>query len=370
MSLIEEQLRDAMAHRADQVRPVLMLERLDSARASGARRAGSRRPAVLVAAAVVALALVGAVLVMARWDRPAVVAPVDRPPQQLHFSGAETTTPGRADLAVVLHTRDGEGSRAWLWSAHSGSDQAVVLAETPGLPWGAAWTQQLSVDGTRLVRQHWYDNGMELIDLRTGSVDNLGGRQGYCPALAADDMTVAFVQPRGRDAVLLNTRTGRTRVIGSTAHDVVTDEADCTDDTFAWSPDARQVAILTGHDTTVVDIHGRVLRRILGAHVTNSSMSWSPDGRQVLLYQRLPGRYVAMTLSNQTVQVLTPPPAAVRPLGWSGSLVVWLAGHPGNQRLVVADQDGSQSRVWCRLDLGDRAVRTVQWSDRLAGTAG
>jgi hypothetical protein len=369
MSLIENQLRDAMAHRADQVRPVPMLERLDATRTSAARRRGNRRPAVLVVAAAVVLALVGAALVVARWDRPAVVAPVDRPPHQLHFSGGETTTPGRVDLAVVLHTRNGEGSRAWLWSAHSGSDQAVVLAETPGLPWGAAWTQQLSVDGTHLVRQHWYDNGMELIDLRTGVVDNLGGRQGYCPALAADDATVAFVRPRGRDAVLLDTRTGRMTVIGSTAHDVVTDEADCTDDTFAWSPDARQVAILTGHDTTVVDVHGRVMLRIRGAHVTNSSMSWSPDGRRVLMYQRLPGRYVAMTLTDRSSQVLPPPPDAVRPIGWYGSRVVWLAGHPGSQRLVVADVDGSHSRVWCRLELGDRAVRTVQWSDRLAGTA-
>jgi hypothetical protein len=367
MSLIEDQLRDAMARRADEVRPVLMLERLDAARTSAARRRLSR-PAVLMTAALVTLVLVAAVLVVAHWDRPTVV-PVDRPPQQLHLSGGETTTPGRVDLAVVLHTRNGEGSRAWLWSARWGSDRGVVLAETPGLPWGAAWTQQLSVDGTRLVRQHWYDNGMELIDLRTGMVDDLGGRQGYCPALAPDNASVAFVRTSGRDAVLLDTRTGRESVIGSTAHDVVTDEADCTDDTFAWSPDGTRVALLAGHDTTVVDTRGRVLQLVRGAHVTNSSMSWSPDGRRVLLYQRLPGRYVAMTLADRSFQVLHPPAGATRPLGWAGSRVVWLAGQAGSQQLIVADVDGSHGRVWCRLELGDRAVRTVQWSNRLAGTS-
>jgi hypothetical protein len=370
MSLIEDQLRDAMVARADQARPVPMLQRLDAARAARAHGGhhALRRPAVLVAAALVSVALVAVALVaVGRWGRASVVDPVDRPPQHVHLTGGETTTPGRADLTVVLHTRNGEGSRAWLWAADSGSDRAVVLAETPGLPWGAAWTQQLSADGTHLVRQHGYDDGMELIDLRTGTVDDLGGRQGYCPALSPDNATVAFVQPRGRDAVILNTRTRHVLPIGSTAHDVVTDEADCTDDTFAWSPDGTRIALLARHDTTVVDIHGRLVQRIQGAHVTNSSMSWSPDGRRLLMYQRLPGRYVVVSLADRSVEVLPAPVGALRPLGWAGSRVVWLAGRAGDL-LVVADEDGSHSRVWCRLDVADRAVRTVQWSDRLAGT--
>jgi hypothetical protein len=98
-------------------------------------------------------------------------------------------------------------------------------------------------------------------------------------------------------------------------------------------------------------------------------MSWSPDGREVLLYQRVPGRFVAMAVASGSVRVLVAPPGAVRPMGWAGTDVVWLVGGTGHERLVVSRPDGSDRHEWVRLDLNGLALRTVQWSQRLAGTA-
>jgi hypothetical protein len=47
---------------------------------------------------------------------------------------------------------------------------------------------------------------------------------------------------------------------------------------------------------------------------------------------------------------------------------VWLAGTPGDQRLVTTDVDGGDERLWIRFDVGARAIETVSWSTALAGT--
>jgi hypothetical protein len=361
---IEDRLREALAREAERVEAAPMLHRLDAGRESS--RSVVRFASLATAAAVLLAVAVAAVLVL-RWDRPTVVDPVDRPPKVFHLAAAESLRAGTGDLLVVLPTKDGEGARATVWSATTG--RTVELPESRGLPWGAAWSQQLSRDGTHLVRQRWYDNVLEVVDLRAGTVDDLGGITGYCPALSPDSTTVAFVRPSGRDAVLHDLASGLERVVGTTAHSVVTDESDCTDDTFAWAPGGDRIALLSVHDTTVLATNGRAERTIRQAHVTNGSMSWSPDGRRLLLYRRLPGTFVAMTLEDGSVERLVAPPDAVRPVGWSGGRVVWLVGPVGQQRLVLAAPDGADREPWMRLEVGGSPVRTVSWSTRLAGTS-
>jgi hypothetical protein len=48
---------------------------------------------------------------------------------------------------------------------------------------------------------------------------------------------------------------------------------------------------------------------------------------------------------------------------------VWLAGSPGDQRLVTTDDQGRDERLWTRFDVGGGAVHTVSWSSALAGTS-
>jgi hypothetical protein len=366
---IETRVREALAATADEVGVVSLLDRLDAGRAGTSGRMPVRRWSLtLTAAAAVVLALAAGAVLAARMRGPSVLQPVDRPPKLLRVSGTESLRPGTADLAVVVASTGGEGPRAYLWPR--GKQFAVALPESTGLPWGAAWTQQMSLDGSTVVRQKWYDNRLEVVDLRTGQIDEVGGLAGYCPAIAPDNGTVALIEPQGRAAVLVDLGGHARWEVGTTAHDVFTDESDCSDDTFAWSPTGDRLAVLAGHDSTVVDRQGRVQTVLPGLHATNSSMSWSPDGRRLLLYQRLPGRFAVMTLADRTVEPLVAPPDADRPMGWAGDRVVWLVGGTGEQRLVVSRPDGRDAELWTRLDVGDTPVRTVQWSVRLTGTAG
>lgn len=369
MTTLEDRLREALHDAADQMHPAPMLPRLDAAREhSAGRRLAQPRLVVAATAVLVVLAIVGGMLLVRRADRASVVDPVVRPPKQLQLSPRESARPGRADLAVMVAMVTGEGPRAFVWG--EGQSGAVALPESAGQSWGAAWSQQLSLDGTRLVRQRVVDNGLEIVNLRSGRIDKLGGRIGYCPALSPDNGSVAFVQPRGRQAVVLDLGSDRLRVLGDTAHKVVTDEPDCTDNTFAWAPDGQRVVVQIGSDATVVDLQGNAYRVFRGAHVANASMSWSPDGRQLLLYQPVAGRYVTATIDGPTAVLRRPVADAVRPLGWAGTDVVWLAGPPESARLLTASPAGTRPRLWTEIQLGGRSLRTVVWSTRLAGRAG
>ena len=172
---------------------------------------------------------------------------------------------------------------------------------------------------------------------------------------------------------LLDARSGETLLRGGLAGEV------CA--AVGWSPDGRLLVVpgpnVLGTDphpelvnddgSTVIDAHGRPVTQLRHRLAVNSGMSWSPDGRSILLYSRDTGRYSIRDVTNGSESFLPPPPGALRPLGWAGDRVVWLAGRPGDQSLISTDVTGTDPRPWMRVDAGDRPIETVQWSRDLSG---
>ena len=75
----------------------------------------------------------------------------------------------------------------------------------------------------------------------------------------------------------------------------------------------------------------------------------------------------AVQSADRTPTVLRAPADAVRPLGWSGSRIVWLTGATGSQRLVLADEESHHVETWMRFDVGAVPVEDVTWSTDLTG---
>jgi hypothetical protein len=102
-------------------------------------------------------------------------------------------------------------------------------------------------------------------------------------------------------------------------------------------------------------------------HLVNGSQSWSPDSRSILVYDGESKDFAVQPVDGGEQVVLTPPADAVRPLGWAGDRVVWLAGQPGSQRLVTAGTDSGAAETWVRFEVGDAPVESVTWSRALSG---
>ena len=200
------------------------------------------------------------------------------------------------------------------------------------------------------------DPRLEIVTLQTGSINELGGRVGYCPQLSPDNRTIAIGNTSGR-LELLDARSGETLLRGGLVGEV------CA--AVGWSPDGR--LLVNDDGSTVIDAHGRPVTQLRHRLAVNSGMSWSPDGRSILLYSRDTGRYSIRDVANGSESFLQLPPGALRPLGWAGDRVVWLAGRAGDQSLISTDVTGTDPRPWMRVDAGDRPIETVQWSRDLSG---
>jgi len=354
---LETQLRSALNDLAEEVRPAPLLARLDQEHDRSVRR--HRLTVAAVAAAVVTVLTAGSLVVL-RIDRPSIVEPVQRPPKIFRLSDQTSASPGRVDLAVSLASvREAEDKPAYLHPATGTA--AVRLPGSDVVSW--SWTQHLSADGTRYVRQEnsYSDPLLEIVDLRTGRSDDLGGAKGYCPELSPDNGRVAYYSNgavRVLDVQSRSSRPLRRVTVGV--------EFPCGG-WLAWSPDGDLLAIGLQTGTVLVDRGGQVVLRLPGMTVTNGSMSWSPDGRLILLYERATGSYVVMPADGGPPRALDRPQAAIEPMGWVGQRIGWLSGPPGEQSVVTTDQEGTQPRTWMRFDVGDRPVESVQWSRDLAG---
>lgn len=352
MTDIETQLRSALQELAGEARPAPLLERLDQQHDRSVRR---YRLTIAAVAAAAVTAVVAGSLVVLRMDQPRIIEPVVRPPKVFGLAEVISSRPGRSDVLVSLSNVEGAAS-AYLLPA--GSDDAVKLPAS----YRRTNTQSMSADGTRLIRHHdrLLYPFIEILDLRTGRRDDLGGVKGFCPELSPDNRTVALFGDGGVQLIDVRTRTMQT--LGTPARG-----PEPCGGGLGWSPDGKLLMIRGVKDTRVVDRAGEVVLRVPSAFPANGSMSWSPDGRSVLLYDRNSSRFVAVDVASGGTTHLPPPSVGDRPVGWAGSRVVWLAGGYGEQSLVMTDLDGANAETWMRFDVGDRAVESVRWSTRLRG---
>lgn len=366
---VEDQVRAALHEMADEARSAPLLQRLER----DSVRPPTWRTSALVAAAasVLAVAILAASLAWVRVHRSAVVEPAVDPPKVFRLSDTETADPGVGAMLVVLADANAQPfvheKPAYLLPI-DGKD-AVLVDESDDR---AVWTEHLSQDGTRVVRQTDVftgstssipDSGLEIVDLRTGKVDDLDGVGGACPALSPDNRALAAYGLR--DIRVIELPSGRTSLVRRLAPDA--DPQICG--ALAWSPDSTRLLVPSGAGSRLIDREGRTLSRLPGLRAVNGSMSWSPDGRSVLLYDRQDGRYLTRELDGDDT-VLSAPDDATKPVGWAGSRIVWLAGSAGDgPRLTTTDERGGDPRLWTRLRTRGMAVETVSWSTPLRGSA-
>lgn len=357
MTQTDDRIRELMNELAEQVRPVPFLVRLDHQAVPRPRR----RRFVAAAAAVSIAAALAVVAVTGHYPRTAEPLPSDRPSRIFELTDKTSARPGLAVLAVTL---PGSGAKPLYLQTATG---AVVRLRPPD---GAAgvWTQHLSADGTRLVRQRDDDLAtrapLEVVNLLTGRSDDLGGAEGACPRLSPDNQTVAMYTDRVVRLVDIRARTSLTiRTVFS--HGVDDPTVYCG--AMGWSPDSARLAIRGSKTSVVVDTRGHVLFSLGRSYVTNGSQSWSPDGRSILTYDPLRGTFAIQAADGSGAVQLPRPAGATMALGWAGQRVVWMVGEQGSQRLVTTDRDGRNGRTWMRFDIGDQIVETVTWSRALSG---
>ena len=356
----DERLRMLLNELADDMPAMPLLERLEPAR----RPVSSRRRAVLglVAVAAAVLLLVAGVAAL-HPSTPQFVEPTVTPPHVFRLATSVSDRPGTAQVAVLpAPSEDGVSRSANLWTADDG--QTIELRSSGRVP--SAFAQSLSWDGTHLVRQNDAagDPRLEVVDLRTGRQNELGGRGGYCPQLSPDNRTVAAFSSASTEGLdLIDVRSGR--LVVTKLGGVRVDSA-CS--SLGWSPTGDRLVVGGPAGSTVVDNDGRVVARLPHRVAVNGNQSWSPDGQSVLTYDRRAGRFVIDDLTTGDESVLPATgPDALRPLGWAGNRVVWLEGPVRDRRLVSTDRAGEDRRTWMRLEVGDRGIDTVQWSWAVSG---
>jgi Tol biopolymer transport system component len=360
---VELRTRRAMTVLADQVAPADLLVRLDRRAAeSRPRRAVPRLALVAAVAAVAILVALGVVL---RSPSPHVIHPVVHPPKVIRLAGAATAAPGRAVMEVTLAPVRDRGPDTYVLV--SGRDEVTRVPVSQHGP--KSFSQHLSQDGTRLMVQT--DTAaaptLEILDLRTGRRDHLTGVVGYCPRLSPDHRTVAVWAPSDEPdpLVLVDVATRAVHEVPQASRPQTSTVGGCN--TVGWSPDGTRLAMPAGEGARVVDLQGHDVASLPLRYLVNGAQSWSPDGRRILLYVRSEGRFVVHTLATGEETSLGAVRLVMAPVGWAGARVVWLAGSPGDQRLVTTDQHGGDEQLWTRFDVGDRAVQTVSWSGELAG---
>ena len=359
MSAIEEKVRAALHDMAGEALPAPLLERLDqSCKVVEPRRRGWIAAA---AAAVATLVAIGGILISLR-DRDPEIMPTERPPRTLRLSETPSDSPGRARLVVTLARPSPlDIHEDPLYVLPAIQDSAIHLPTSERI--GNPYSQQLSADGTRLIRmaEDYGDAKLEIVNLVNGDIDELGGRTGFCPRLSPDNRTVAAYSPTGLHVFDVDALVPRTLYRMS----IPPDNHYCHG--LGWSPDGSLIAVPTPRDTVVLDRTGKVQIRFARRHPVNAASAWSPDGEQILLYDARGGSYTIARADGSGDTVLRRPSDAQRPLGWTGSQIVWLGGQPGSYRLIAADPDGSRARTWMEFDMGERPVVTVSWSRTLAG---
>lgn len=369
---IEDRLRSMLRDRADAVRPSPPPVGLGHKASAAARR---RLVLGAVASVVAVAAAVGAVALL-REPRPNFIEPVRLPPKIFELSESVTPSPGRALVAVFPALGQGEEFAEIARTPHLqpvNGGPTVVLATTDLDP--LPYSQHLSWDGTRVMRQYAPGEGnrLEIVNLETGEIDRLDGRTGFCPTLSPDNRTVAIEDSDGRIS-MVDARTGRLLRRGPRISEP------CSG--IGWSPNGQFLVIpvpkvvqpqsdtdviAAGADSLLLDRQGRAVARLPGSVGVNASMSWAPDGHSLLLFNRASGRFVIRDVTTGSESTLAPVAEAARPMGWAGSRVVWLVGQSGELRLITTDRTGKDWRPWMRLDAGDRAIESVQWSLALSG---
>lgn len=362
---VEDLLRATLHDLADQAHPAPFLIRLDAGSARTARR---RRRALVAVATSIALIVAAGFVLRLRTDPATIIEPVVRPPKVLSVSDVESGSPGRADFSLQLAAGPGGDDRPWsTYVVPPGQSTAVRLPFTARVP--SAWSEMLSADGTRYVWQNdtWLDPRLEIIDLRNGRSDEVGGFLGYCPELSPDNRTVAAFTDA--EVVLVDVAPGTASALPQvTAKISRVVDVPCGG-ALAWSPSGDRLAARVAGGTSLVDRSGDLVLRVDGLVPTNGSMSWSPDGPSILVYDGDRSRFQTVRSDDGGVAPLRTPAGAVRPLGWAGSRIVWLAGAYGDQNLISTDRDGRGARTWMRFDVGELPVRNVHWSVDLRGTA-
>jgi hypothetical protein len=355
---------------ADQARSADILTRLDRVDVRPARVV-ARHWAVAFAVVIVVTALALGAVVLMRTDEPSIVEPVDRPPKVIRLADSATAAPGPVHLAVTLAPEDVNGVHEIYVVGPSGG-RATLVPASKRVP--RQEVRQLTSDGTRLMLQFGdaANPRLEVVNLRNGARDDLGGTLGYCPHLSPDHHTVVMWRPSDGRLQLLDTRTRELRRVPGDPAEGTPDLVSGGCNGLGWSPDGRTLLMpgAKGADSAyLVDRRGEVLDRLPDRSAVHGSMSWSPDGRRLLMYDKSAARFVIRDLQTGQESILVTPVEATQPMGWAGSRVVWLAGRPGDQRLVSTDQQGRDARTWARLAVGGRVVQEVSWSRDLAGRA-
>ncbi len=254
-------------------------------------------------------------------------------------------------------------------------DAAVRLPNGSLIP--DVYSQRLSPDGTRLVRQRArkaLDPRLAILNLRTGRWDRLGNAWGTLPELSPDNRTLAVFADGGVRLIDVHSRRAPfvpgVRYAAPAEAQSIGNMIDPTLPAGAglgWSPDGARLAIALPSGIRIVDPSGATVRRFSAPSLANGSMSWSPDGRSLLAYDSHQGSFQLLDVDGRPAEPLPQPGDAIRPLGWAGDRIVWLAGNPGDQRLETTDRNGGAKRTWMHFDVGNRAVKTVSWSRALSG---
>lgn len=357
---IEDRLRDTLLARADQVRPSPPPVGLAGRAAAAAHR--RRLLAAAVAVTVAVVVAIGAIGLL-RNPGPEYIEPIVRPPKVFKLTEAETSRPGRSLVAVLPTDPSSAGGtgRRTMQLRPAASNPVRALATTDWL--GDAYSQHLSWDGTRVIRQsdEAADPRLEIVNLEAGTSSRVGGRRGYCPTLSPDNRIIAMVSFDGH-LTLVDSRNGQIIWQGFSIADT------CAG--MGWSPDGNLLTVPGPDSKTnfVLNARGHIVARLGAVQAVNANMSWSPDGRSLLAYDRVAGGFLIKDVLNDTeTAILATPPDALRPLGWAGARVVWLTGKPGDYRLVSTDLSGADQQPWMRIDAGDRTIQTVQWSWDISG---
>ena len=358
--MFEERLQVALQDLADEVHPARLLDGPLEPRPRPVRRT------MLVAAAAVAALVVGiASAVWLRADGPHLVEPVQRPPKVFRLSGLTSDSPGRATMAVVLTDSGHTPGPAYLVPAAGGPVVAIPSSYD---------VQRLSSDG-RVVM--WQDGAsfaaaFMLVDLASGRAQLLKD-DAFHLALSPDGSTAAEYTADTVD--LVDRGSGARRVLrrlatppGTTALGAIESGTSSVLASLGWSPDGSLLAVRDGPDTLVLDRRGNIRARLPDTSMVNGSQSWTPDSRSLIVYEKQGPTFSVRHLDGTAPTILRAPRAAVRPLGWAGSRVVWLTGAAGSQRLVSCEVRADRCGTWVRFDVGAVGVESVTWATDLTGT--